>query len=83
MYASAGELPALMFYAGLDEIHQRKVREAAPVEAGERDVLVHAKGGVGGLLIEIRCEPDFKEAGNVNLSVSAKLMDWTCQWKYL
>jgi len=45
MYASAREFPALMFYAGLDEIHQRKVREATPVE---RDVLVHVKGGSGG-----------------------------------
>ena len=61
-----------MFYAGLDEIHQRKVREATPVE---RDVLVHVKGGSGeiispmGLPIVIRCEPKLKETGKVNLSV--------------
>jgi hypothetical protein len=60
-----------MFYAGLDEIHQRKVRKAAPVE---RKVLVHVKGGIGnsfpaGLPSVIRCEPEFKEAGKVNLRV--------------
>jgi hypothetical protein len=45
MYASVGEFPALMFYAGLDEIDQWKVREAAPLE---REALVHVKGGIGG-----------------------------------
>lgn len=59
-----------MFYAGLDEIHQRKVREAAPVE---RDVLVHVKGGIGGnsfpagIAYRDSLRAEFKEAGKVNL----------------